>query len=77
MTLPASICDELGIENNQKKLKSADETSQLMVLENNHVVVFSLNAKITYILFVTVKRDYCNNQYCVATLSVFIITHFT
>jgi len=51
--------------------------THLMVLENNHVVTFSLNVDITYILFVTVKCGYWNNQYCVARLSVFIITHFT
>ena len=77
MTLPTSICDELGIENIQKKLRSADESLQLMVLDNNHVFTFSLNINITYILFVTVKRGYWNYHYCVPALLVFIFTHFT
>jgi hypothetical protein len=76
VTLPASICDEVDIEN-ILKLQSADETLQLMVLDNNHVVTFSLNTNITHVLFVTVKRGYWNYHYCVAALSVFNFTHFT
>jgi len=77
VTLPTSICDELGIENVQKKLRSADETLQLMVLDNNHVFTFSLNINVTHILFVTVKGGYWNYHYWVAALLVFIFTYFT
>ena len=73
VTLPAFICEEPVLENVQKKVKSADGTLRLMVLENNHVVMFTLNINITYMLFVAVNCGGWNDQCCVAAVSLFTV----